>query len=247
MERLRGGLYEYGVTIGEAEVHVKSDLKRAVEAAIESVERNMDELVGYIKENPEFQYSLRPLTVKPDAPRIVKVMAEASRNADVGPMASVAGALADLAVEAMVRCGARVAVVEDGGEISARTDRPIYIDLLSNNPLISGKLGFEVRDEDTPIGIATSTGRSEHAISFGEADSATIVADRASIADAAATAVCNSVTGTDVEASIRRGIRTAMEIKGVRGVIVIRGGYVGMAGNLPRMVRVTEGRTRRQV
>ena len=120
-------------------------------------------------------------------------MAEAAEAAEVGPMAAVAGALADLAVDVMLRCGARLAVVENGGEVAAKTDRPIYVAILSANPSISGKMSFEITDVDCPIGIATSSSRFGHALSFGNADSVTVVADRASIADAAATSICNAV------------------------------------------------------
>lgn len=45
-------------------------------------------------------------------------------------MASVAGALADLAVKAMLNCGARTAVIENGGEVSAVSEIPVDVALL---------------------------------------------------------------------------------------------------------------------
>ena len=54
-------------------------------------------------------------------------MALAAEKADVGPMAAVAGVIADLAVDDMTREGCKVAVVEDGGEISAVSDRPVDV------------------------------------------------------------------------------------------------------------------------
>ncbi|KYH41624.1 MAG: hypothetical protein AYL32_004360 [Candidatus Bathyarchaeota archaeon B26-2] len=167
-------------------------------------------------------------------------MAEAAEAAEVGPMAAVAGALADLAVDVMLRCGARLAVVENGGEVAAKTDRPIYVAILSANPSISGKMSFEITDVDCPIGIATSSSRFGHALSFGNADSVTVVADRASIADAAATSICNAVSGGDIEVSIRIGFRRAEEINGVRGILITRGGRVGLKGRLPKIVKITD-------
>ncbi len=53
-------------------------------------------------------------------------------------MAAVAGALADLGMKAMLRTGAKIAIVEDGGEIAVTTDRPITVTVLSE---LSGAFG----------------------------------------------------------------------------------------------------------
>jgi len=233
-------LHEYGITIKESQIHIKSDMKRAIKEAVKTIKHHRLELINYIRTHPEFKYSLNPIKIDDNAPRIVKIMAESSKIAGVGPMASVAGALADLGVEAMLKCGARVAVVENGGEISIDTDQPINVTVISENPRISGRLGFQITSKESPVGIATSTGRSSHAISFGEADSVTIIADSASIADAAATAVCNVVVGCDVKTSIRRGLDKAKSIVGVRGAMIIRDQRIGIIGNLPKIIKIID-------
>ena len=91
-------------------------------------------------------------------------------------------------------------------------------------------------DTGVKYGVIKQSGRT---LSFGEADSVTIVADDASLADAAATAICNSVIGLDIKESIKRGLERAKRIDGVRGVLIIREGYSGIWGNLPRIVRIT--------
>jgi len=53
-----------------------------------------------------------------------------------------------------------------------------------------------------PLGIATSSGTSGHALSFGIAGAVTVVADNAGLADAAATAICNTVKGETCEEAI---------------------------------------------
>jgi len=237
---LNSGLYEYGVIIGESQIHVKSDRREAVLQSIRDIKCHREQLVRYIQRHPSFRYELKPVKITRHAPRIVRKMAESSRMADVGPMASVAGALADLGLESMLRCGSRVAIVENGGEIAAFTERPITVTIVSSSPEISGKTGFYITREDCPIGIATSSSKTNHAISFGEADSVTVVAHDGSLADAAATAVCNSVLGTDVKASIQRGLEKSRKMRGVRGVLIIREGHVGLAGKLPKIIKVKE-------
>jgi len=233
-------LYEHGLTINESKIHLKSDKKKAILEAIKEIKRHRQELANYIREHPEFQYALKPIKVPLESPTVIKIMAEASKIAKVGPMAAVAGALADLGLQAMFKSGAKTAVVEDGGEIAAFTNRPISISILSSSLNLSGMIGFCITREDCPIGISTSSSKTGHALSFGEADSVTVVAENASIADAAATAICNSVLGVDVEKSIQLGLKRSKSIEGVKGVIIIRGGYAGLAGKLPKIIRIKE-------
>jgi ApbE superfamily uncharacterized protein (UPF0280 family) len=101
---------------------------------------------------------------------------------------------------------------------------------------LSKRFGFRLTE--FPIGVATSSGRFSHALSFGDAEAATIFCKNASLADAAATAVGNVVKGEDVEAAIKAGIRTGMSIEGVEGVLIIYKGQVGTAGKIPRIIKV---------
>jgi ApbE superfamily uncharacterized protein (UPF0280 family) len=220
---------------------VKTDSHDAAEAAFKSIRNNRRALKEYIRRYPEFLYALDPLPVRGDAPEIVCRMAEAAERASVGPMAAVAGALADIAAEQMVREGATVAVVENGGEISARSDSDLNIGIYAGKSPLSGKLGLKFLRNDLPAGVATSSGTVSHALSLGFADSVTVIAEDAALADAAATAAGNAVSSNDLPTSIRSGLEAAMRIKGVWGVLVIRGSHVGMAGRLPRLLLI-EGR-----
>jgi len=213
-------------------------MKEAILEAIKDIKHHRKKLVDYIKIHPEFQHILKPVTIPPDAPEIVKSMADSAKKADVGPMAAVAGALADLGMKAMLRTGAKVAIVEDGGEIAITTNRPVIIMIFSSFPQISGRIGFRITREDSPLGIATSSSKTGRVLSFGEADSVTIIASNASLADAAATAVCNTVKGENIDASIQRGLEKSKTIIGVRGVIIIREGKTGLWGKIPEMLSV---------
>lgn len=228
--------------IGESSVMVKTDLYQAAEAAFQTIFENRKALQKYIEASPEFLLALDPITVSESAPEIVLRMSSAAEQADVGPMAAVAGALADLAAEAMIAQGAQVAVVENGGEISARSDTRLDVAINSGQSHLSGKLGFRILPRDLPLGLATSSGTVGHALSFGFADSATVIADDAALADAAATAVCNAVKGDDSYDSIKRGLEVAQQIKGVRGVLIVRGDHVGTTGQLPSMITVNQPR-----
>ena len=234
-------IHEYGLLIGNSKIHIKSDNLGALLEAVKEIERHIKDLMKYVRSRPHFQYSLKPISPDPKSPPIVQRMIEASKAADVGPMAAVAGAIADLGLETLIRMGSRVAVVEDGGEIAAYTEgEGIPISILTSEPNLSGKLGFLITRDDSPLGIATSTGRSQRTISFGEADSVTVVAESAALADAAATSICNSVVGQNIREAISRGLRRAREISGVRGAIIIWEGHVGLVGKLPKMISIRD-------
>lgn len=237
----RKGLYRVRKRIRESDLLIISDLPEAVGKALQSVIYHRSRLEAYIQGHPDFSLTLDPIVVGDDAPLIVRRAAEASRLAGVGPMAAIPGALADLAVEDMKVLGARVAVVENGGEIYAESEEELVVGIyMGSNPL-SSRLGFHLTSKDYPIGIGTSSATVSHALSLGEADAVIVISDSASMADAFATALCNQVRGKDVEGSVEKGLRRAKEIPQIRGALIARGDYIGTIGHLPRILKITGG------
>ncbi len=212
-----------------------SDQQTAIRIAKDSIQKNYAQLEGYIHSNPKFLHSLTPVDV-PETPLVAKLMAQAAETASVGPMASVAGVIADLAVQDMVRSGCGVAVVEDGGEISAQSNQPVDVAVAAGEEPLSKRFGFRLTE--FPIGVATSSGRFSHAVSFGDVEAATVFCKNAALADAAATAVANVVKGEDIQASIQAGIDRGLSIGGVLGVLILYRGQVGTAGKIPQMIKI---------
>ncbi|MEM2994641.1 MAG: UPF0280 family protein [Candidatus Bathyarchaeia archaeon] len=225
--------FEFGMTRGV----ILTENKDAVNAAKASLKENKRKLEEYIRKNPKFLYSLKPVHVGDDCPAIVKLMAKASEKANVGPMAAVAGVLADLAVEAMLAKGANTALIENGGEVSAVSSEPVNIMLSAGNHPLSKKIGFKL--EKFPAGVATSSGVYSHALSFGEAEAVTVFAENAGLADAAATAIGNLIVGGNPQKAVENGIEKALAIKGVKGVFIIYKETVGMAGQIPKIIKIT--------
>jgi ApbE superfamily uncharacterized protein (UPF0280 family) len=135
----------------------------------------------------------------------------------------------------MLSCEAKIAVVENGGEVSAVSATPVDVALLAGDSPLSGCIGFRV--EKFPVGIATSSGVYGHALSFGEAETVTVFSRKAGLADAAATAICNNVKG-DPDQAIRNGIEKALSIEGVGGVLIIYKGKVAVAGEIPKILSI---------
>jgi ApbE superfamily uncharacterized protein (UPF0280 family) len=232
---LTGQLYKELFTLKETQCTIISDSQKAIQTAIESIKHNRQELELYVRANPKFLYTITPLAV-PEKPFVAKLMALAAEKANVGPMAAVAGAIADVAVEDMIRGGCEVAVVEDGGEIFAVSNKPIDVAVAAGEEPLSKRFGFKLTD--FPIGVATSSGRFSHALSFGDAEAAIVFCKNAALADAAATAVGNVVKGEDAQFGIQAGLNRGMSIEGVDGVLIIYKGQVGTAGKIPQIIKI---------
>lgn len=212
-----------------------ADKQEAVCKGEESIKRNRQLLEDYIRAHPKFLYTLKPIPI-PEKPAVAKLMAQAAEKANVGPMAAVAGVLADLAVKDMIAEGCEVAVVEDGGEVSAVSNVPIDVALAAGDEPLSKRFGFRLTE--FPVGVATSSGRFSHALSFGDAEAATVFCRDAGLADAAATAVGNVVKGEDAAKAIERGVELAKSVQSVEGVLILFKGQVGTWGKIPQIIRV---------
>jgi uncharacterized protein len=228
-------LFKEAFTFKETQCTIIADQQRGIQTAINSIKQNRKALEEYSEAHPNFLHTLEPTTA-PAEPLVAKLMAEAAKKANVGPMAAVAGVLADLAVKDMLQAGCKVAVVENGGEISAASNTPIDVAVAAGDEPLSRRFGFRLTE--FPISVATSSGRFSHAFSFGDAEAAIVFCKNAGLADAAATAVCNVVKGEDHQAAIQAGINKASSIQGVEGVLIVYKGFTGTAGKIPKIIKV---------
>ncbi len=198
-------------------------------------------LERYIARHPAFLTALEPIDPMAGAPDVAVRMAGAAALVGVGPMAAVAGAMAQMVVESVLAAGAEEAIVDNGGDIFMKTVAPATVSLDAGEGAVGDKLSFLVKPEDTPLAICSSSGKMGHSFSFGRCDLATVVARDGALADAAATLAGNIVRRpTDVKRTLDRVVRIA----GVSGVLIVVGGNVGMAGRLPRLTgKRNEGAT----
>jgi len=231
------GLYYAKAKIKESNLHIISDKEEAIAVALTTVYKQRLLLEHYIRKDLRFRYALKPIKPLEEAPEAVKLSCEAAEVAEVGPMAALPGALADLATKSMIRAGCRVRVVENGGEVSAISDRELCVALYAGASSISSRIGFLLESRDSPAGLATSSATVSHAVSFGEADAAFVYAKDATLADAAATKICNAVKGSDEDA-VQRGLEESDKVDHIYGVLIVKGRYVGKKGRLPRLVRI---------
>jgi len=220
-------LVSFDVVVEETDCRISAAVNLHSKA-LKSVLKHRAALKKYISTHPLFLTSLEPVEVGPDAPLIIKAMAEAARKASVGPMAAVAGAVAQFVGEDLSRYSPEI-IVENGGDIYLKSLKDRLIGIFAGSSPLNGKLGLEIAAQSTPVGISTSSGTVGHSLSFGKADAVVVVADNAVISDAVATAVGNLVcTPSDIPGSIDH----ARNISGVRGVIIIKDESLGVWGDI---------------
>lgn len=224
---LKNNLIVSNVTIGETDLFISSD-SDVSEFAFASVHKYRFLLESYIASHPHFSSSLIPLPLDKFAPAIVREMMTASDKAGVGPMAAVAGSIAQYVGRDLMPL-ANSLIIENGGDIYLNSAKDVTVGIFAGHSKLSGKVAIKVRKEEMPLGICTSSGTVGHSFSFGRADACCIKSGSTALADAAATAVGNLVrTRKDVVKALNEG----MKIDGVSGIVIIIDDQLGVIGDM---------------
>jgi len=206
--------------------------------AFEEVLRLRHQLERYIDGHPTFLNSYSPLPDDPMAPPVVRQMLTAALKTGVGPMAAVAGAIAEGVGRKLLQRSPEV-VVENGGDIYLKSTRKRRVGIYAGESPLSNRVALEILPEHTPTGVCTSSGTVGHSVSLGRADAAVILASSATLADAVATAAGNfAQTAEDIE----KALAFARTIPGVSGAVLICGENLGAWGKvklIPAVLPVT--------
>lgn len=227
-KRLRPqGLFCFQVAVRETDLWVCTDRD------MESETRNLvfavrHQLETYIRYHPTFSSSLVPLKEDPYAPKVVKEMLRASGKAGVGPMAAVAGAIAQEVGEGLLKW-TREAIVENGGDIYLKADRPVTVSIFAGKSPLSGRLGLRIPTRQMPLGVCSSSGTIGHSLSEGSADAVCILSRSAALADSAATALGNRIRN---RADLKRLGNRAGQIPGILGGVAIKNEAVAAWGDV---------------
>lgn len=227
-----GNLRATRVRVEETDLHILCD-REIEDAARELVLKARLQLQSYIDRHPEFASSLIPLSVDEAAPPLVRLMQEAARDAEVGPMAAVAGAVAAFVGEGLLGEGAAEVIVENGGDIFMSRKKDCTIGIFAGQSPLSYNVGIKLAEERMPCGVCTSSGTVGHSLSFGDADSVTVLSQNVALADAAATRLGNEVgKGKGGKDGVNRALAAAGSIPGISGVVVICDEAMGATGEV---------------
>jgi len=218
-------LISFRVQVKETDLYIKA-ARNLQDLARHSILRHRFQLERYIDQRPEFFRSLVPIPDDEQAPPVARRMMWAGQKTRVGPMAAVAGALAEFVGQDLLAESAEV-IVENGGDCFLRASREIRVGIFAGPSPLSLRIGVRIPEAATGWGLCTSSATVGPSLSFGKADAVCILAPSAALADAAATAVGNEVGSA---AEIPGGLEKARSIRDLAGVVVIVGDQLGAWG-----------------
>ncbi len=220
------GLFRQEVVVRESDLQILSDKPLDKDFAAKRIKFYRDQIEEYINyKERRFLTSLKPVPVERTACPIVREMAKESRKANVGPMACVAGAIAQFLGQDLLRRGYRELIIENGGDIFLKVSRPIKVGLYCGRGKKFNQLALKIKPRHAALGIGCSSGTLGHSLSFGCADSVVIFAKNAILADGVATAVANRIRK---RSDLARALDYARSIRGVSaGLAVLKNGLAG--------------------
>ena len=203
-----------------------------IEAAKKEIQKRRNEIEQFIRKDEFFEVSLKPYNYSEKDPEIIKKMCESSEKLNVGPMATVAGVIAEYAIKAMISKGAKHAIVDNGGDIAIFSNRTVRVGIYTGNQN-TNRYAFQVLPKNKILGICTSSGKIGHSLSFGNTDAVTVFSHDVAIADAAATALGNLVYARQ---DIKNAFKIFDGIEEITGAIIVIGDKIGLWGNVPQIV-----------
>ncbi len=217
----------FNISVRETDLFIRSDMDLA-QLALSSVHRIRSALESYIAFHTDFLSSLTPVSYDEIAPEIIRDMMTASAKARVGPMAAVAGAVAEHVGRDLLNCSRNV-IVENGGDIFIQSLNDVQVGIYAGESPLTHRVSIKIRKEEMPIGLCTSSGTIGHSLSFGCADACCVKSESVALADAAATAIGNLVHGKkDILGALKEG----MGIGGVLGIVIIVDDQLGAMGDI---------------
>ena len=218
-------------------VTILADKADRIQIAEEEILKSRLLIENYIAFHPFFEVTLESFEPDPSAPPLIQKMIEAANTFGIGPMSTVAGAIAEAAVIKMKEAGAVFALVDNGGDMAVYNagSESIVVGVYAGGSSIQN-LGFEIEPFDGILGICTSSGTVGPSVSFGIADAAIIFSKNPILADAAATALGNSLKEKGQQ-NIEKALETVRDIPGIDGAALIKGDDIGFIGKVPPLVK----------
>ena len=220
-------LVSFSVVVKQTDLYILSH-RNLKDKAIKSTLKHRTSLEKYIEHHPLFLTTLEPYQAEANAPSIVKEMVKASQVAGVGPMAAVAGAIAEAVGRDLLVFSPEV-IVENGGDIFLKIEKERLVGIYAGQSSLTGKIALAISPGDTPLGICTSSATIGHSLSLGSADATIALSSSTPLADAIATAIGNMIKTTD---DITKALEKAQNINGLHGIAIIKGDNIGLWGKI---------------
>lgn len=222
-----GRFKTFRVTVQTSDLYVKA-LSRLENETEELVRECRGQIEAAIARRPLFLTSLEPIPEIPQDGPVPVRMIKAAYKAGTGPMAAVAGAVAEFVGRSLALRSPEI-IIENGGDIFAMVKTPLVCGLHAGKSPFSNRLGLKIYPAGLPVGICTSSGTVGPSISFGKVDAAVVISHDVALADAVATALGNRIHRSS---DLRKGVEWAVAIDGVRGAVAILQDKIAACGDL---------------
>lgn len=217
----------FRVVVETSDLYVKALLNLEGEAE-RLVRQCRCQIETAIAARPEFLTSMTPLPETPgDALPVVRML-RAGWKAGTGPMAAVAGAVAEFVGRGLLMWSPEV-IVENGGDIFLQVEQPVVVGLIAGMSPFSGRIGLRVPATPLPLGVCTSSATVGPSTSLGKADAVTIVSKDTALADAVATAAGNLIRRPS---DLKRAVEWTLTIPGVDGAVAVMGDKIAAMGDI---------------
>jgi len=223
------GLVPSVVKMAETDLHILAP-RPVDDQALQLVSEVRGYIERYIEQHPQFVETLISLPMDKKAPKVIRQMLTAGMQAGVGPMAAVAGVVAEWVGRGLLAQGADELIVENGGDLFVARNQACAVAVYAGESPLSGKLAIGLQPDQMNCGVCCSSGTIGHSLSFGNADAVVVVAPSTALADAAATRLGNEVCRG--KKSINRALELAGKIYGLSGVVIISGDQLGAWGEI---------------
>jgi uncharacterized protein len=216
-------LVSFRVCVAETDLMIsaRQDLSARGFEVVRDARRQIEQEIALDR---RFLTSLEPLPTRAGCEPLAREMYEAAQQIGVGPMAAVAGAVAEYVARALLAESAEI-VVENGGDNYIISEHKRLVGIDAGGSPLSGKVGLQIPPGS--LGICTSSGTVGHSLSFGKTDAALIIAENGALADAAASGLGNRVSRAE---DVPAALDWAQTVPGVRQALVILGDVLGVWG-----------------
>ena len=200
-----------------------SDISDRIEKPLRDIYRDLESVIA---EDPFFLKSLSPVVPKDFYPPSIKRMCGLSSEFNVGPMAAVAGTVNDY-VASQIPVDAEDLIIENGGDVYIRSGRDVITGIYVKNPFFKDSLAVRIKASSTPCGLCSSSGTFGHSLSMGKCDLAVVLSTSSISADAAATAIANSVEKIE---DVEEALNEYKRFDSITGILIIKDDRIGIWG-----------------
>jgi ApbE superfamily uncharacterized protein (UPF0280 family) len=120
-------------------------------------------------------------------------------------------------------------MIENGGDVYINSNEDMKAALFTGSRHFPQNINIIINPQAMPCGICSSSGTMGHSLSLGKSDLVTVMAGNTTMADAAATAVANSINS---KPDVGKAIENFAQYKQINGLVILKDDRLAIWGDL---------------